>query len=35
MMHGEITAINVMQPETFEGQMLEYSKNFGFLPEVN
>ena len=32
---GEITAINVTQPETFEGQMLDYSKNFSFLPEVN
>ena len=28
---GEITAINVVQPETFEGQMLDYSKNYGFL----
>ena len=32
---GEITAINVTQPETFEEQMLYYSKNFNFLPEVN
>ena len=32
---GEITAINVTQPETFEAQMLDYSKNFNFLPEVN
>ena len=32
---GEITAVKVVQPETFEGQMLEYSKNFGLLPEVN
>ena len=32
---GEITAINVTQPETFEEQMLDYSKNFNFLPEVN
>ena len=32
---GEITAINVTQPETFKEQMLEYSKNFNFLPEVN
>ena len=32
---GEITAINVIQPESFEGQMLNYSKNFGFLPIVN
>jgi dipeptidyl-peptidase-3 len=32
---GEISAINVEQPETFEEQMLEYSNNYGFLPEVN
>ena len=32
---GEITAIKVVQPETFKGQMLEYSKSFNFLPEVN
>ncbi|MDO6759033.1 dihydrofolate reductase [Tamlana sp. 2_MG-2023] len=32
---GEITKINVTQPETFEGQMLNYSKNYSFLPEVN
>ena len=32
---GEITAINVTQPESFEEQMLDYSKNFNFLPEVN
>ena len=32
---GEITAIKVIQPETFSGQMLDYSKNFSFLPEVN
>ncbi|MFD1614808.1 dipeptidyl-peptidase 3 family protein [Gelatiniphilus marinus] len=31
----EITAIKVIQPETFAGQMLDYSKNYGFLPEVN
>ncbi|HNU58766.1 MAG TPA: dihydrofolate reductase, partial [Aquaticitalea sp.] len=28
---GEITAIKVKQPESFSGQMLDYSKNFGFL----
>ncbi|MDT0559109.1 dihydrofolate reductase [Ichthyenterobacterium sp. W332] len=33
--NGEITAINVTQPESFPGQMLEYSKNYSFLPEVN
>ncbi|WP_418602893.1 dipeptidyl-peptidase 3 family protein [Hwangdonia sp.] len=32
---GEIIAIKVTQPETFPGQMLEYSKNYSFLPEVN
>ena len=32
---GEITAIKVTQPETFSGQMLKYSKNYSFLPEVN
>jgi len=32
---GEITTIKITQPETFEDQMLEYSKNFNFLPEVN
>ncbi|WP_204345586.1 dipeptidyl-peptidase 3 family protein [Psychroserpens algicola] len=33
--NGEITAIKVTQPETFDGQMLMYSKNYGFLPEEN
>ena len=33
--NGEITAIKVTQPETFSGQMLDYSKNYNFLPEVN
>ncbi|RAJ13228.1 dipeptidyl-peptidase 3 family protein [Olleya aquimaris] len=32
---GEITAIKVTQPETFDGQMLDYSKNYSFLPEDN
>ncbi len=32
---GEITEIKVVQPETFPGQMLDYSKNYNFLPEVN
>ncbi len=32
---GEITSIKVTQSETFAGQMLDYSKNFNFLPEVN
>lgn len=32
---GEITKINVTQPKDFVTQMLEYSKSFGFLPEVN
>ena len=32
---GEITAIKVTQPESFPGQMLEYSKTYSFLPSVN
>ena len=32
---GEITAIKVVQPASFPGQMLDYSKRFNFLPEVN
>ncbi|WP_103070797.1 dipeptidyl-peptidase 3 family protein [Aquimarina sediminis] len=32
---GEITKINVTQPEDFATQMLMYSKNYNFLPEVN
>ncbi|WP_233194533.1 dipeptidyl peptidase 3 [Aquimarina sp. I32.4] len=32
---GEITKINVTQPKGFVTQMLEYSKNYNFLPEVN
>jgi len=30
---GEITAIQVTQPETFVGQMLNYSKTYSFLTE--
>ncbi len=33
--NGEITKIKVTQPETFPGQMLHYSKVYGFLPEEN
>ncbi|WP_025742588.1 dipeptidyl-peptidase 3 family protein [Aquimarina pacifica] len=33
--NGEITKINVTQPEDFVSQMLYYSKNYNFLPEVN
>lgn len=33
--NGEITAIKVTQPESFSGQMLDYSKHYSFLPEVN
>ncbi|WP_405205591.1 dipeptidyl-peptidase 3 family protein [Aquimarina sp. LLG6339-5] len=33
--NGEITKINVTQPKDFVTQMLEYSKIYGFLPEVN
>ena len=32
---GEIMAIKVTQPKTFAGQMLDYSKNYNFLPEIN
>ncbi|RED44990.1 dipeptidyl-peptidase 3 family protein [Seonamhaeicola aphaedonensis] len=32
---GEITAIEVIQPKTFADQMLDYSRNYNFLPEVN
>ncbi|WP_400077271.1 dipeptidyl-peptidase 3 family protein [Winogradskyella sp. R77965] len=32
---GEITAINVTQPEGFPQQMLTYSKNYSHLPVVN
>jgi dipeptidyl-peptidase-3 len=32
---GEITAINVIQPEGFSEQMLYYSKNYNHLPDVN
>src|SRR5690606_6178200 len=31
----EIIEINVTYPETFSGQMLEYSKHYNFLPEIN
>lgn len=33
--NGEITKINVTQPEDFVSQMLMYSKHYNFLPEVN
>ncbi|MEW7292595.1 dipeptidyl-peptidase 3 family protein [Aquimarina sp. 2304DJ70-9] len=33
--NGEITKIKVTQPEDFASQMLDYSKNYNFLPEVN
>jgi len=32
---GEIIAIKVTQPESFPEQMLNYSKDYGFLPERN
>ena len=32
---GEITSVKVTQPETFTSQMLDYSKRYSFLPEVN
>lgn len=31
--NGEITAIKVTQPESFEKQMMDYSKNYSFLTE--
>ncbi len=31
----EITGFEIFQPKTFEEQMLWYSKNYNFLPEVN
>lgn len=33
--NGEITGIKVTQPESFKAQMLEYSKEYGNLPEEN
>ncbi|EGV42938.2 dihydrofolate reductase [Bizionia argentinensis JUB59] len=33
--NGEITKIKVVQPESFTKQMLDYSANYNFLPEVN
>ncbi len=33
--NGEITEIKVTQPVDFTSQMLEYSKSYNFLPEVN
>ncbi|TXD82023.1 dihydrofolate reductase [Subsaximicrobium wynnwilliamsii] len=33
--NGEIYDIKVTQPDHFDQQMLEYSKTFGFLPEMN
>jgi len=32
---GEITTIKVTQPKSFEEQMLMYSNEYGFLPEMN
>ena len=32
---GAITSIEVKYVETFEGQMLNYSANYSFLPEIN
>ena len=33
--NGEITAINVKHPASFENQMLWYADTYGFLPEEN
>ncbi|MEM7186157.1 MAG: dihydrofolate reductase [Bacteroidota bacterium] len=32
---GEIESFTLQQPDTFEGQMLEYAKNYSNLPAVN
>ncbi|WP_372756941.1 dihydrofolate reductase [Mariniflexile sp.] len=32
---GDIIDVKVVQPKTFAGQMLDYSKRYNFLPEVN
>ncbi|MFI0427908.1 dihydrofolate reductase [Mariniflexile sp. HMF6888] len=32
---GEIVEVDVKQPQTFVEQMLDYSKKYNFLPEVN
>lgn len=32
---GKIVEVNVVQPQTFVEQMLDYSKKYNFLPEVN
>ena len=32
---GEITAIHVKQPKSFESQMLDYSNQYNFLPKEN
>jgi dipeptidyl-peptidase-3 len=32
---GKIVEINIVQPQTFIEQMLDYSKKYNFLPEVN
>lgn len=32
---GEIISVKVTQPESFDGQMLNYSKHYSFLPEEN
>jgi dipeptidyl-peptidase III len=32
---GEIVEVKVTYPESFSGQMLQYSKHYNFLPEVN
>ncbi|AUP81012.1 dipeptidyl-peptidase 3 family protein [Flavivirga eckloniae] len=32
---GEIIGVKVTQPESFASQMLDYSKNYNYLPEVN
>ncbi len=35
MTDGKITDVKVEYPKSFMGQMLEYGKNYGFLPAEN
>ena len=32
---GNITSVEVTYPDDFTGQMLRYSEQFSFLPDVN
>jgi len=33
--YGNITSVEITYPDDFAGQMLRYSKQFSFLPDVN